>query len=553
MSEVRAFAEAFFSHFGARTFPLEDELVVDLPPELATVFGKPRLYLVFAGDGAARPLSPAEDLVVYGSRVLDQMLALLEGRGEIAHGRLPARFALDASRDPPLPLHHCRLSECESHRADARFYIVNFRATFLSDEKREEFITIVLDDAGRPCPDRAEALLQGADLVSPDQPLSLAPAALRSILDLAGALASQHAAARAADVQAAGHARLQKALLRLVTFYRRLAEEVNLDDAEQVQMVRADLERDLARKIADELERHRLRVRLAPLSYAIALAPMAHYRLTLATPHSRLSLELQRDLYTGQVAPLLCHHCHEPVHSLAVCDKGHHLAHPGCLGACQSCQRDVCQRCGIQACALCDTRVCADCIAVCAGCDRWLCAQHVHECAVCGEPVCDACTATCSSCGLGQCRAHLAPCLACGLPTCEEDRWPCHICGRESCPAHASLCPVCGQPHCGDHSFRCVICNQTACARCGRDNQCDTCRQLPAGPILPATAVPGVRGIRPGLYRWQRVQNRQFVVYQGRRWLGQAVIVTDLAGQPVYQHKSGRLPELVAWLKSKPA
>ena len=51
MSDVRAFAEAFFAHFGARAFPLDDNLVVDLPPDLAAAFGKERLYLVFADDG----------------------------------------------------------------------------------------------------------------------------------------------------------------------------------------------------------------------------------------------------------------------------------------------------------------------------------------------------------------------------------------------------------------------------------------------------------------------------------------------------------------------
>ncbi len=168
MSDVRAFAEAFFAHFGARAFPLDDNLVVDLPPDLTAAFGKERLYLVFADDGVRRELSPVEDLVVYGSRTFDRMLALLSGRGEVTVACLPARFDPDHA---PLPLHNCLAIKSQVETGYTPYYVVNYRAVYLSDEKREEFLTVVLDADGRPRPDKVGEVTSFASLVGYDDDL----------------------------------------------------------------------------------------------------------------------------------------------------------------------------------------------------------------------------------------------------------------------------------------------------------------------------------------------------------------------------------------------
>src|SRR6187401_3875787 len=93
---MQAFAENFFRYFGAQLLANDHELIVDLPPELVSVFGKNRLYLVLPqGQGEVRELSPTEDLLVYGSRVFDQMLSLLAGRGEAVHLYFPHQVKLE--------------------------------------------------------------------------------------------------------------------------------------------------------------------------------------------------------------------------------------------------------------------------------------------------------------------------------------------------------------------------------------------------------------------------------------------------------------------------
>lgn len=538
---MRAFAEAFFTRFGARTFNLNDELVVDLPTDLADCFGKPRLYLVFTKDTVDRELSPVEDLLVYGSRVFDQMMALLEGRGEETQLCLPTHFLVDTPQALPLPMHNCQVVESQVHTDDARYYIFNFRTVYLSDEKQEDFITIVLDSQGHHRPDKVDELTNGDTFCTLAHPLSIAPVTLRRMLDRTGEIAREHAYDRAADLEIAAWPRLEKALLRLSTFYGRLSEEVDSGDPTQDVTTRAELKRELTRKINDELERHRLHVTLFPISYAVALIPTAQYRLTLTTRHTQQALELDQDLHTGHLESCLCFHCQKPIEQLALCDRGKHPVHPECLATCFRCDRDVCQTCDIQPCAICGKPVCFDCMVICTQCDQWLCPEQVADCPTCGEPVCERCSASCAICNISLCNRHLSSCLVCGVQICAEHSWPCHVCGRESCETHADLCPVCGEPYCTDHRIRCQSCGQGCCTKCGVDKTCDTCRQALDSPTVPDAMIPRVPGIRTGAYSWKRAKNREHAIYLGRRRLGRAVIVTDRAGRPVHHHKTGLL------------
>jgi hypothetical protein len=494
---MRSFAEKFFTHFGAQLHPQDDELIVDLPPDLVDVFGQPRLYLVFpTGDGAMRELSPTEDLLVYGSRTFDQMLALLANRGETAQLCLPGRFPLPSNDTPALPLslHNCRLLKSQIHPDRDRFYIFNFRAIYRSTEKQEALMAIVLDAHGKPRPDLVSVLAEADTLFSPDQPLPIELDTLRQMLDRAGEVAQQQANDHAAEMETAIQPRLEKTLLRLTTYYRRLKDEVDTGDAEQDEAVRADLQQDLAHQIADELERHQLRVTLSPISYALVLIPFVHYHLSLATRHSQQTVDFAQNLYTGQVEDLACHHCQQPLDHLALCDR-QHLVHPHCIDACHHCDRDICQACGIDACAICHQTVCSDCAAACDHCDRWLCAQHVEACAICG--------------------AHF----------------------------------------CTEHAFCCRWCGQTYCAECGLGDQCQTCRLALAGSMTEVLPTASIAKLELDHYHWRRAENEAYVVYMGQHksmissLRSRVVIVVNKSGQVVHWQKIGTVRWFLMRLK----
>jgi hypothetical protein len=303
------------------------------------------------------------------------------------------------------------------------------------------------------------------------------------MLDAAAQLAREQVDARAGELEKALQPRLEKVLLRLSRYYRRLLDEVQSDDLAQDEALRADLQRDLELKTAEELERHQLRVTLTPLSYAVALAPFARRRLSLATQHSQHVVELDQNLHTGQATPIACQHCGEPLDSLALCDHGH-TVHPGCLDTCCRCGLDVCHACGIQTCAVCEQAVCADCVSSCSYCESWLCAQHVR------------------------------------------------------------LCAICGQAHCTAHSFQCSCCKQVYCSQHMHKGVCETCRSALRSPVISAPPTLAAIDFAPR-YRWRMASNASFDVYVGRNfWRGRAVVVTDKEGQVVHWEKWGLLQQL---------
>lgn len=276
---LRAFAEAFFTQFAATVVETAtDELTIDLPPRLADHFGKPRLYLAFpTAQGAPRELSPHEDLLVYGSRTFDLMLALLDGQGETARLAYPRQVSLTLETAPGPSLRRPRFAVKElavERRADW-YRLFNFRVTYRSDEKEEAFETVALDAAGQVAP-AVEALL-GQLAPLPESPP--APAGITPPPELAADELRRRVDHRAAELQQQIRARLERVLLRLTGFYQRRIDEIESDRPEQDAQLRAELRQELERKIADELERHQLTVRLTPLSTALALLPRVDYRL----------------------------------------------------------------------------------------------------------------------------------------------------------------------------------------------------------------------------------------------------------------------------------
>ncbi len=212
---MRSFAETFFKHFGAEIRPhpeFPNELIVDLPLDLVDVFGKSRLYLVFPQPGTEPPdLSPNEDLVVYGSRTFDKMVAVLEGRGEAVHLRLPSRVAIvsEDNRPFPLSLENCRPKAHEAQLKQERFFIFNFRAVFSSDERQEDFITLILDNTGRPHPEMGTVLTTLAFDYLTEQSFEVSTETRRRMLTKAEAIIREQIADRVVELQGSIRPRLR--------------------------------------------------------------------------------------------------------------------------------------------------------------------------------------------------------------------------------------------------------------------------------------------------------------------------------------------------------
>lgn len=540
---MREWAIELFTTYGATIQAgAGDDLVVDLPPDMATHFGQERLYLTFSPDRMSR----YEDIVAFGSRVFDQMTSWLADKGARTAIALPSRVTdpLDEQALPPgLSLYNvtARVRSHASRRVLARF---DLRLTATADQRRDELLTVVLDRTGNLYPELASEAIAGESWKS--KTLLLPKRACERLAGLAIDAAQTRAAEMAAEMHAQVQAQIQTAHLRLATYYRQRIGELDPED-ENTPALTEQLERECERKQAEELARSQVRVTIAPVSWALLAVPFLEYDLELRRPAGKsLALRVGYDLYRPGVRPATCHTCGHEVTELGLCDQGH-VACPDCLHTCAACGRDICAPCGIVKEHLGVDWVCTTCAVTCSGCGRPTLPAHTAQCATCGRTFCRGCLQTCAHCDRPFCTKHIAACTICGKRCCDEHQGICHICQRPVCQEHHTSCPICEQECCSEHLGICSLCGQDVCTRCLEPSgTCQSCRSLIAAELW-AAAPPPVPWARA--YRWRQASNARWTIYYGRRkgwlWHVWAVVVTDRAGNVRYEKRPGPIETML--------
>jgi hypothetical protein len=300
-----------------------------------------------------------------------------------------------------------------------------------------------------------------------------------------------HADVRCAELEQAILPRLHKALSRLVTYYEeQIAEIYDRRDPARAEERRQVMREDLKRKIAEETENHRLRVRVRLFSFAMILSPTWRTEARLDNTRTALTVDIERDLYTGQLHPPPCHACGEKMASIGICDGGH-VACPADLFTCSLCGQDRCTACGVRPCTVCGEFVCQACATSCQACGGWTCPEHSLRCPVCQDMICQACQGTCSVCGSRQCAIHLLAdhisrelvCRTCAVtcPACEQPSahtGTCAACGQVFCQQCLGTCCLCAKALCPAHSLRDNTTQERVCRACAVE--CALCHRMVA-------------------------------------------------------------------------
>ncbi|MFN8490023.1 MAG: hypothetical protein U0350_20720 [Caldilineaceae bacterium] len=450
--------------------------MIRLPSELAEHFGKPTLHLCFQQTD----LASSQDLVAHGSRIFDRMLAYLDRRSALTIQKLPSRFTssqelLHAIRPVNASIAGLRMQEQVQY-----LFAFNWRITYRADDKREELYTVVMDEsgsrvlqAGEPnAPPDAftfDSLLADAEAVALERneeghllpPKLPALAQLTRLAESARKYAVYHADVRCVDHEAEILPRLHKSLNRLTTYYQQQIEEV-YDAHDPTGEKRQVLETDLQRKLAEEVENHRLRVQVQLISYAALQVPVAIADMTLSDGKREAAIRVRRNRYNGALRRPTCYACGQETVQVAL-DRNGHVICDACIEQCATCQDILCERCGVAPCPVCGQENCETCGRTCWACGERACAEHISVCPTCSDEVCHACQLECACCGVRQCRSHLRVdhvgsneqvtefiCASCAI------RCP----GCQQFSAHTGLCSASGQRFCTN----CLV----ACGKCGK-------------------------------------------------------------------------------------
>ncbi len=467
------FTVAFFATFGAHTewihTPTGPVLAVELPGELQEHFGRPHLRLVFHNA----EVTSETELVAYGSRLFDRMMDYLAHRGSVTVLRLPVRHPGAEQLLRALRPRNGWIADLKLRERTRLLCLFNWHIAYRADEKWEELVAVLVDQEGRrlglwgaedgpPAEPETlvpERLLADGEPMEPEAPGTprLPPMAhLARLAREARKHALYYADVRSVEYEAAILPRLHKVLARLTSYYQQQIQEIREDhDPEGIQ--RRHLAEDLERKVAEEVENHRLRVRVTLVSYALFHVPVAEARIRLEDGAQSISVEVRLDRYTGELEPCPCHACGTALDTAWLCRNGH-LVCDGCVETCAICGQTVCGRCGVHRCPVCSREHCAACSQLCWACGEQVCPDHVERCPVCKDPVCHGCQEPCRACGVRQCRSHLVVDGVSGAYLCTDCAVRCPGCGDYS--LEVATCQVSGQRFCR----RCVV----SCVRCGR-------------------------------------------------------------------------------------
>ncbi|MBX3049928.1 MAG: hypothetical protein KF753_00565 [Caldilineaceae bacterium] len=345
-------------------------------------------------------------------RLADELLkAGANSQVFINHLRLDKKGLLEQA-EKNIGIANARLSQKKGameQQALHHYLRFNFKVTFVSDEKQEFLVSIVMDaQNGYAITDAQHLQRLLSTGTTPGYPhMSVAPPRWLG----AGAI-------DAAQTYQALLERAQKALEsqlspRMIAMQQRIQRFLELDQArikEYYDALEADLRRRLERaessesgrgikgnqeklaavqgertaKLSDIHARYQLRLEIELVNVQRIVQPKVMLPVEIGDRRLTVTRYVVWDPLLHELEALVCDVCGQPGENLHLCTGGH-LAHEECLSPqCIDCKREYCQRC----------------------------AEQVQTCVVCGEPVCRPSLITCPQCKRGTCREHQGLCHA---------------------------------------------------------------------------------------------------------------------------------------------
>jgi len=433
MSELADFVLNYYRQAGAIVDPPRYGVYEALLPEgVARQLGVPPYQRLAFDDGHLTRLRGGEEeeitRVGYGHPLVEVLTEAASAEPACARVyinavRLEKRGLIDLARST-LVFPNARLvtqPQGLERRALTHYVRFNFKAALITDEKREQLVSVVMDaQAGWATPDLIEverlttledepafAHLPPASLrwqphgSAPEETKpsgELMPSLLESLLPRAARAALDELATPLASLQRRAARYLELDHARLTQYYddiandleRRIQRASDRDrrDALEGKLSSARAEREA--KLADVEAKHRLRVELQLINLLVIVQPKLFLPLCIENRTAQVTRMAVWDPLLQRIEPLVCDVCGRAATRLILCSSGH-LAHEDCLlpQQCVDCKRVYCQLCHAQmvACAVCERPVCTRSLNRCQTCDRGTCSEHVGLChAADGQP-----------------------------------------------------------------------------------------------------------------------------------------------------------------------
>ena len=336
--------------------------------------------------------------VSVGSPLADELIALAGSVGSVTRWYING---LRWSQRRAIHLDHWKARFVNSRISNdgmefpfaCHYLLFNFQVSYLSDEKREEVHTVVVDSGTlQPAPTlQAEwqrmRLEPKRDFYVPDAERLPDAARLAAVYQRAIELLQKQIANSVTSYRRRASRHFEMEGLRINAFYEDTGEELRrrlqrTEEPERRRILEQKIEASEAerqRKLADAAAKHHLRVGLTLLNAAVITQPKVRGRVQVQNRYATAEASAVFDPLTGALELPSCHVCHDGAGTIRLCSNGH-LACEDEVLACSACSREHCRLCGVGACSVCGRPLCGQSQSRCPACGRVTCVDHRGRC-----------------------------------------------------------------------------------------------------------------------------------------------------------------------------
>ncbi|MDO8670651.1 MAG: hypothetical protein Q7O66_04380 [Dehalococcoidia bacterium] len=382
---------------------VEESGVVDvvLPP----ANGRPMMlgqsdgdFLRLAFDQGTAANHPDAQFLALGSPLTDQLIQLAEGVGlatrYYVNGlKWSSRVAVDFGKWKARVVNGRFVPEGIDFPFACHYVLFDFVVSYISDEKREELRTVIVDSSSLHPGNRLQQAWNKIQ-ISPRREFVVADfdalpglARLDTVYRRAAVVLERQIADTIVAYRRRTNRHLELENLRINTFYDDTIEELKrragrADSDERRQAIEGKIEAsDLERrsKIADIAAKHKLRVVFSLLNAAIITQPKVRSKVRVENRYAATDLYMVFDPLTGEMELPVCQVCSEATEVIHLCANGHVVC-PECITACGACKREYCVTCGMVTCSVCGKPVCSHSEVRCPVCGRITCPDDKGKC-----------------------------------------------------------------------------------------------------------------------------------------------------------------------------
>jgi hypothetical protein len=306
----------------------------------------------------------------------DRLERMLGSRGRVFGAALVEEFPplsaaeLERRVRNSLVLENATLRVHRGEQALTRYSLLVFRVTCSSDEKREEVLTLCINEENGAFADGLtdkilERLRSGERVVTLREEALLPAWSSGELLEVARRALDSRLRQRLAPFLAGMERRMGRDLDRLHQYHTGLWQETSARlkdrerrraDAGSVDAERSRLgaiEREYRAKVADTERKYAMTVDVRLAQSARIQMPVQRAGLTLLRRKGIRTMLLDWNPATRNLDTLPCERCLSVPRTYRLCDEKLHCLCNACLAPCPSCRREVCLACSRSQCGRC--------------------------------------------------------------------------------------------------------------------------------------------------------------------------------------------------------